>query len=273
MSSAEELLREGRYREGFAAYEDRETRWSRPNWRLPFPEWRGEPLEGKTLCVWGEQGIGDEIQMIRFLRDVWALKPKAVLLGCQKPNMRLFRPFATILYNRLIGQNIPDYDYWVGLLSLPHRFGVTREQVRGAPYLARPVTPRRGGIGLVWRGNPANPADAVRSLPSAQLLSGVPGGVLLEPRGDMLDSAAVLAGLDGLITVDTSWAHLGGALGIACSIILPVGHLHWPWGTGGSTPWYDSVRLHRQAVAGEWSAVIDSAVADQLERIAARDRP
>jgi ADP-heptose:LPS heptosyltransferase len=138
---------------------------------------------------------------------------------------------------------------------------VTLENLDGAPYLPRPAVERAGGIGLVWRGNPRHANDANRSLSSADLLAEVPGGVFLEARGDLLDSAGRLAALDALITVDTSWAHLAGAMGLPCAVLLPHANTDWRWGLGETTPWYASLRLFRQPAPGDWAGAITAATA------------
>jgi hypothetical protein len=93
-------------------------------------------------------------------------------------------------------------------------------------------------------------------MPDPTLLEAIPGGMFLEPEGDMLDSIRRLSSLDALITVCTSWAHLGGALGIPTHIML-CHDADWRWGLEDRTPWYDSVRLYRQTSPGDWAGVVD----------------
>lgn len=262
LDDVEALLRDGRYREGFTAYEARRPRLTSPPTRGNPPEWMGQSLAGKHILVWGEQGLGDEIQMVRFLRDLRRLGAARVLLACNRPLMRLFTAAgADVVYNRRAEQLVVEhYDYWVMAMSLPLRLGLSVDAVSGSAYLPRPQATHRGGVGLVWRGNPGHRHDRYRSLPSPDLLSSLPGGVFLEPVGDFLDSARQLAALDALVTVDTSWAHLAGAIGVPTAVLLHRNVVDWRWGaTGDRSPWYDSVRLFRQPETGNWGSAITAA--------------
>jgi hypothetical protein len=265
---SEELLRAGRYAEGWAAFEARQSRGKVLPEGYPYPEWKGEPLDGKTIFVVGEQGIGDEIQLVRFLPALKRLGAAQVYLYCLGPSMQLFRGVgADRIYNRLVGLKAPRQDYWVGLYSLPHRLGLTLESLSGAPYLKRPNVPATGKVGLVWRGSPGHPNDANRSLPSPDLLASIPNGVFLEPEGDMVQSAAKLASLSAVVTVDTSWAHLAGAMGVPAHVLLPAIGTDWRWGASGSrTPWYDSLRLYRQTTPGDWTTPIREVIAALEDR-------
>jgi hypothetical protein len=258
--AAEELLRAGSYREGFAAYESRPGK-SRLLPNHPAPEWNGEPLAGKTILVWGEQGLGDEILFARFLPLLKQRGAQAVYLACHPLNMQLFRGMgADRIYNRMAGQWIDPHHYWVALGSLPHQLGV--DAPKGAPYLRRPATTLSGKVGLAWRGSPRNPNEANRSLPGPDLLSAIPNGVFLEPAGDMKESAAQVAGLSAVVTVCTSWAHLAGAMGVRTHVLVPAINPYWVWGESGpGSPWYDSVTVHRQVTPGDWSGPISEVIA------------
>jgi hypothetical protein len=264
------LLRQGRYAEGFAAYEHREGRLKAETRQLPTPEWDGSPLNGRTILVWTEQGIGDEIQLARFLPRLREMGASRVLLGCQPANVRALRrlgPDAVFArFNPGGGQvGVPAHDCWTLLFSLPHRLGVTFETLSGAPYL-RAEAERRGGVAIVERGNPKNPNDAARSIPDGLLRRALPDAELLEPEGDVLDSLERVAGLDLLVTVDTSWAHMAGALGVPCWLLLPAQKADWRWFPRSErTPWYDSLRLFWQQTPGDWSGPIRD-VADRLAR-------
>jgi hypothetical protein len=138
-------------------------------------------------------------------------------------------------------------------------------------------------VGLAWKGNPDFENDADRSLPSLLTLAplgGVPAhfvslqkgageeeappaGMTLHAIGpqlrDFADTAAVIANLDLVISVDTAVAHLGGALGKPCWLLLPDYRCDWRWMTErDDTPWYPSMRLFRQSRAGDWTPVIDA---------------
>lgn len=260
----EQLLREGRYREGFELFEDRPTRWNLPTHGLPYPEWRGEDLRGKRLLVWNEQGLGDEIQMMRFIADVRRLGISELRVAAHP---RLLRTYARLvkpndLYPKLGTVSVARCDYWVGSLSLPNRLRLDRDRVPSGRYLTAPNPGEPSGIGLVWRGNPDHPKDHLRSLPSPELLAAVPGGRFLEPNGDIDDSLDQLSRCEALVTVDTSWAHMAGAMGLPCHILLPAMDADWRWGASGNrTPWYRSVVLHRQPQPGDWEGAVRSVLA------------
>jgi hypothetical protein len=162
------------------------------------------------------------------------------------------------------------------MLSLPHRLGVTLEDLPGgAAYLAAPHDrlmswrPRIGPgarIGVATRGNPRHPNDAHRSLTpeAAAFVLSLPGAVNLArdegplPLRDFADTAAVIEALDLVITVDTAVAHLAGAMGKPCWTLLPYIGVDWRWMHDERTdsPWYPSMRLFRQPAAGDWASVL-----------------
>lgn len=254
-----EILKAGDYARGLELFENRHTRYTAPPRQLRFPEWRGESLTGKAILVWGEQGLGDEIQMVRFVRGLRERGAATILLACHPLNVRAFENVgADLVFGRLGKMKLPDYDFWVGMLSLPYLFAARPETLSGRPYLPRPARPS-GGVGLVWRGEPRNPNDHNRSLPGPGLLEAIPGGVFLQPEGDMLDSMARLSRLDSIVTVCTSWAHLAGAMGVPVHVML-CHDADWRWGLHDRTPWYDSARLYRQTTPGDWSGVVDRVV-------------
>jgi hypothetical protein len=251
-----EFLKAGDYARGLELFENRHTRHTAPPRQLRFPEWRGEPLGGKTILVWGEQGLGDEIQMVRFVRGLRERGAATILLACHPLNVRAFAGVgADLVFGRLGKMKLPDYDYWVGMLSLPYLLEVRPETMSGRPYLSRVGQPA-GGVGLVWKGESRNPNNSNRSLPNSALLEAIPGGIFLEAKGDMLDSIAQLSTLNALVTVCTSWAHLGGALGIPTLVML-CHNADWRWGLENRTPWYRSVQIFRQKSPGEWKSVVD----------------
>lgn len=258
------LLVQGKYREGFQAFEARGERLLAPLTRLAYPEWEGAPLAGRSILVGGEQGLGDEIQFARFLPELRGLGASRITLAVASANVRALAQLGAdeVIARDAGGVAVPRHDCWVMLASLPHRLGVTLETLSGAPFLtAEPAT--RGGVAIVERGDPAHPNDASRSLPDGLLQAALPRAELLRPQGDVLDSLRRLAGLDVLVTVDTSWAHMAGALGVPCRLLLPRGAVDWRWmRQRSSSPWYASLTLYRQATPGEWRDVIAGATAD-----------
>lgn len=258
VEQALELLRTGRYAEGWPLFEARTSRTKGPYMRCGLPEWQGESLAGKRLFLAGEQGIGDEVQFGRFVPRLKALGAH-VIASVLPMNQRLFQQLgADVVMDRLVRNDLRA-DVTVGLLSLPLRLGCFHEDDFGRqPYLRAPSPRAGGGVGVVWRGRPEHGNDANRSLPSPDLLLRLPNARLLEPQGDTIESLNDLAGLDALVTVDTSWAHLAGALGLPCHILLSRISTDWRWGVNRSdSPWYESVRLYRQRIPGVWDHPIE----------------
>jgi hypothetical protein len=254
------LLSEGRYAEGWPLYENRE----RPD--LWFPAWQGEDLTGRRLMVWLDQGLGDKIMFSRFVPRLQETAAEVILV-CEPALARLFATnFATPVVAASGAVELPDADVWIMYGSLPLRLGITLETLPSAPYLRADRIEHRDGarIGVVTRGGAGNPQDANRSIPpdlAGRLLS-IPGAISLHYDdlgvGDFLDTAAVIAGLDLVISVDTAVAHLAGAMGKPVWILLPAAGVDWRWLHGRSdSPWYPSARVYRQPRPGDWSAVID----------------
>lgn len=312
MNLAQLLLMQGRLAEGWPLYESRQQVYveagSGPAVHLPpCPQWQGEPLAGKSIVVLPEQGMGDEIQFVRYLAWLKAQGPARLTLVCRAAQKALLQTLAgpdVVLELAEAAPCLAEHDYWVFLLSLPLHAGTTLATIPATtPYLfADPqrherFAPLLAGeglrVGVVWRGNPLHSNDADRSLPGLETLAplwaiaGVrffslqksplelpplPAGqplVDLGPQlGDFADTAAALVGLDLLVTVDTSVAHLAGALGVPCWVLLPAYKSDWRWQKGQSdSPWYPSLRLFWQTQRGDWAgpvAEVAAAVQDFL---------
>lgn len=261
------LLALGRYAEGVDGYELRHLFGSGALPDVPWPSWRGEDLNGRRLVIFPEQGFGDAIQFARFapmLRQAGA----DVTLLCRPPLERLFSSLGVRVVAASGAADFPEPDYWVRSNSLLRCAGAVANDVPGAPYLD--ATPREwGGVGVVGRGNPRHHNDASRSLPpelEGRLLA-LPGAKNLSPditgARDFQDTADIIAGLDLVITVDTSVAHLAGALGKPVWIMLPEHNTDWRWMRGRSdSPWYPSARLYRQPSPGDWGSVVRAVETD-----------
>lgn len=264
------LLAQGRYAEGFELYEARHELPALTKPALPFPEWRGEPVAGKRLLIWPEQGFGDQIQFARFAPILAAMGAEVTLI-CAPALARLFAGSLTgVKVIAASGQiTFDDPDYWVMVQSLAWRLGATPQSLPAEPYLKsvghwRPLGPGPK-IGIMTRGNPAHDNDANRSLDAADSarLRALPGRVVdLSPdstgAADFAETAALLDQLDLVISVDTAVAHLAGAMGKPCWVLVPAVETDWRWMTSRSdTPWYPSMRLYRQAAGEDWGVVLD----------------
>jgi predicted O-linked N-acetylglucosamine transferase (SPINDLY family)/ADP-heptose:LPS heptosyltransferase len=307
VSSAMLALLRGDFLNGFTEFEWR--------WRLKImtprgfkqPTWQGEPLNGKTILLYAEQGYGDTLQCLRFVPDV-AARGGRLLLEVQPPLTQLATSLPAGGEIVSAGRALPDFDVHCPFMSLPRVLGVTLDNLkdRPVPYLrADPAAVERWArrlagtgsglrVGIAWAGNPKHAADSRRSIAVERLadLTRIPGvrfySLQVGERaqdlallsGDVLDlapqltnfaeTAAALANLDLVISVDTALVHLAGALGRPCWIMLPLSP-DWRWLTERSdSPWYASLRLFRQKSPGDWDEVIARVGEAIAERAAAR---
>lgn len=274
------LLSQGRYDEGFALWEARHAVPAMAKPQLPYPEWRGEPVAGKSLLIWLEQGLGDQIQFARFAPQLAAQGADVTLL-CLPPLARLFSAHLGVRVVAAQGAvNFPDPDFWVMACSLAWRMGVEVASIPSAPYLGpmdKAAAPPAGRfrIGLKTTGNPHHENDANRSLsPQAaeRLAASLPGEVVdLDPAAtgakDFGDTADLLASLDYVVSVDTAVAHLAGAMGRPGAVLLPATETDWRWLRDRSdSPWYPSLTLYRQPSPGAWDEPLATLVADVSAR-------
>jgi tetratricopeptide (TPR) repeat protein len=293
------LLLAGRYGEAWPEYAWRFRAGAVRISASEKPRWNGEPLDGRTLLIRCEQGMGDTIQFSRYVRV--AAERGSVVVEVQ-PGLR--RLMASVIgLDRMVqaGEALLAFDVWCPLLDLPLLLGM---DAPSPPYLA-PDAERiakwrvrigRGGkkIGIAWQGNPNAAAERGRSIPVREFLplAGVPGvrlislqkhhgldqlanlpeGLQIELLGDDLDAghdafvdtAAVMQSLDLVITSDTSIAHLAGALGRPTWVALQ-NVPDWRWEIRGETSrWYPSMRLFRQTTRGDWAGVF-ARIAEALE--------
>ena len=247
----------------------------------PARQWHGEPLEGRSITVLGEQGVGDQFQFLRFVKHERLQAATKVIVTCQPDAVALLQAAGF----DAVARNTPlQTDLWVPLLSLPLLLDVAvdwRADSSGTyiniPGMTRRDVKRVQRVGIVWAGNPSHRNDAVRSIPPSMLdallhthpkvtfvcmqhgvdRNEMPAGAWETPHlGDWLATARELCTLDVLMTVDTGIAHLAGALGVPVWIMLP--HVpDWRWGPhGNATTWYQSARIFRQPARGDWSRVL-----------------
>lgn len=251
------LLSDGRYAEGWSLYEGRRgvpsLQINAP--LLPCPEWTGEPLPGKRLLVIGEQGFGDQIMFARFLEPLRTAG--AEVTYCCAPDLVPLFPGAV---PALRWSLLPEADFWTLACSLPHRLGVTLDNLP-PPYAPSVALGQGGGIGVRTSGRPTHANDAHRSLGRKEAAPLLELGLDLAPEStgaaDFLETAEILAKLDLVIAVDTAVAHLAASMGKPTWILLPARDTDWRWlRKRTDSPWYPSVRLFRQTVPGQWQGVL-----------------
>ncbi|MGQ9865451.1 MAG: tetratricopeptide repeat protein [Pseudanabaenaceae cyanobacterium] len=290
---AQTLLLAGRYREGWEAYEARfgssqfqKWGWVEPD--FPQPVWDGSDLWGKRIFVLAEQGVGDRLQFVRCLALLKA-QGATVIHGCAPELHRLLQTCPWIDTLVLPEEPLPPFDTWISLLSLPHRLGLTLDNVPATvPYFQVPVPlagplPTQLQVGLVWASCSASPSAQRRSLPlptlrpllelshctfhslQKELTREEEEGLAAQGVGnrqaeltDFYATAQILQTLDLVITVDTAIAHLAGALGKPVWILLSAAP-DWRWLLDRSdSPWYPTARLFRQPRPGDWDSVVQA---------------
>ncbi len=282
------LLQLGRFQAGWREYESRKK--PAP---AAAPLWLGQPgIEHKTLFVRWEQGLGDTIQFCRYARLV-ADRGASVIMSVQQPLVELLTQIGPDI--RIVGPaEVPaSFDYYCPLMSLPLACGTTLQTVPAQHHYLKADAQRRRSwearlppktkprIGLVWSGRSAHKNDRNRSLELRQLLPIVgpdaewfclqkeiraSDRIALQQSSianfsddlrDFSDTAALVDLMDLVITVDTSVAHLAGAMGKPVWILLPY-NPDWRWLLDRpDSPWYPSARLCRQQRPGHWDEVID----------------
>lgn len=300
------LLR-GNFTEGFLQFEARKRLDVFMRHSQEVPEWNGEPLIGKTLLVHAEQGFGDAIQFVRFLPLLKARGASRVILDACPPELASLLRSATGIDELVVrGMSPPPFDTHTYLLSLPHLLDTTRETVPSdVPYITAPERPIKSVIraheqtlrvGLVWGGNPSQPRDRMRSVTldrlapilatqgvtffslqkgeAARQLDGIDvmNIINLDPLlTDFSDTAAAIAALDLIITVDTAVAHLAGALGKPVWVLLP--HVAcWRYLLDREDSiWYPTMRIFRQPAPNDWSVPVASAAAALAKSANAQD--
>jgi hypothetical protein len=255
----------------------------------------GECLKGKTILLHAEQGLGDTIQFCRYVKLIVDLGAK-VIIEVQRPLVKILTNFAGVTTLIAQGDPVPDFDYHCPLLSLPLAFKTDINSIPN-PHQYLIAEPSRVAlwkdrlgsdsfkIGISWQGSTGpgakgrsfNLAQLVKiaHLPNVQLISLQKGygseqmqnlpfgmkvldlGDALDADGAFLDTAAVMKNLDLVISCDTAVVHLAGALGVKTWVALKFVP-DWRWMLDRTdSPWYPSLTLYRQEVAGEWGPVFD----------------
>ncbi len=306
------LLALGRFAEGWAAYEGRWTdpRFREGMRDYDMPRWTNAPgtsAEGQTLLLHAEQGLGDTIQFVRYAALVRRLGAR-VVLEVQAPLVKLLRGLADQVVAE--GDALPPCDAHCPLMSLPLAFRTELLSIPvSIPYLHADPQLRaawrvalgestRPRVGIAFSGSPEHPEDALRSIPVSALLpllalpevefhvvqkdiTDTDLAALRQAIGirvhsaaltDFAETAALLSLLDLVISVDTSVAHLAGAMGLPVWVLVQSSaDFRWLRGRDDS-PWYPTARLFRQARPNSWDSVL-GAVAEALRAAAGQDQP
>jgi hypothetical protein len=258
IEAAHRALRARRYAEAWADYEARRT-VAGSDIVLPqadYPEWEGQDIAGKRVMACVEQGHGDQLMFGRYLPALIARGAEVEVLCNPYFLARTFETLGIAARPWLTDRPAPAADYWVMFGSLPYRLGLHAP----APAAYLPIPWRaEGGLGVMAMGSPKNWNDAHRSLPPALASDLLALGRNLAPEAtgamDFLDTAEIVAGLDQVITVDTSVAHLAGAMGKPCTVLLPFDGFDWRWNDAVRSDWYPDFRLIRQPRPGDWASV------------------
>ena len=299
----------GDFAAGWRCYEARWSVGQLATQRRSFsaPLWLGAEtpevsLDGKTVLLHAEQGIGDAIQFVRYAPLVGRRGAKKVVLEVRRELVPLVSDLSDVATVIAHGDPLPDFDLHCPLMSLPLAFATELSTIPAAiPYLAardeqiaawrRRLPQHRPLVGLVWSGEPTHDNDHNRSIAletlaplldvpavafvslqhdvrecDAPVLRNLPNLFRIESKFcDFADTAAVVALLDAVVSVDTAVAHLAGAMGKPLFLLLPfAADFRWLRERADS-PWYPTARLYRQPNFGDWDSAID-AVAHDLPR-------
>ena len=290
-----QLLLRGEFASGWELYE---WRWKRTQLSSPIrefeqPLWLGkEDLHGKTILLHWEQGLGDTIQFSRYVQEVANLGCKTIL-EVQKHLFELMKGIEGV--DELIpnGADLPPFDFYCPLMSLPLALGTTLETIPSpisyikstddklAKWSDRLRPKSKPRVGIVWSGSSVHKNDHNRSIALEQILGAVPEGyhlvslqkevrendldVLEQSKqiqhfgaelDDFTDTAALCELMDVIVSVDTSVAHLAGAMGKPVNLLLPYDpDFRWLLNRGDS-PWYPSITLFRQGPERLWEPVL-----------------
>ena len=290
------FLLSGDYAHGWPQYE---SRWNYehlagtlPNYTQP--RWTGQDLADKTILVLGEQGHGDNIQFVRFLGDLTSRGARVILAVNASLKPLLQGPAVPEIV--CPGDPIPEFDYWIPVMSLPAVLGTTLENLAPVQFyltadgeLQRQWQQRLGPktrlrVGFCWSGRRDTWINRHKGMPFETMLELIQrnpdyewvnlqcdctaeeeaelvrAGVTAYPGaiGSFADSAALIMHMDVVLAVDTAVAHLAGALGRPVWVMLSQFALDWRWLLDrDSSPWYTSARLFRQPQMGDWSSVTE----------------
>ncbi|MFC5397628.1 tetratricopeptide repeat protein [Undibacterium jejuense] len=289
------LLRQGRYEEGFFCLESRDWQDLFTSY-FDFPRWQGESLQGKSIVICFEGGYGDMIQFCRYASELKARGASKVSIICHPALTELLIRINDVdeVYSYELNVDKSGWDFWTPIISLPYFCGTHLNTIPASlPYLSADpdkvaalntlFSNDKFKVGIVWQGNTLFENNEDRSVAQLETLrpilevAGIQFVSLQKGAGEVQvreytgtaplaggaviqnfsDTAALIAHLDLVISVDTSVAHLAGALAKPCWVLLPQYRTDWRWLKYRlDSPWYPEVmRLFRQMPDEDWSAV------------------
>ena len=299
----------GNFEQGWTEYE---WRWTKKGMvQRPFrqPLWTGFPLEGRTLLIHAEQGMGDTLNFIRYAA-LAKERGGRVIVECQPALHQLVSTCPAVDQVVSLNTPLPHFDAHIPLLSLPRVLCTTLATIpTNVPYLFPAAglverwkkeigSLRAFKIGISWQGDPKHEGDLYRSVPLTRFaplakqagvhLFSLQKGPGVEQLREVTvrfsvtalgskfetfaDTAAALKNLDLVITVDSAVAHCAGALGIPVWVLLPKVP-DWRWLLEREdSPWYPTMRLFRQKELKNWQEVFERMQAVLAERLAASRR-
>ena len=288
-------LIQGDYVRGWPAYEAR-WQYEHLAGSLPQhtqPRWTGQDLKDKTILVIGEQGHGDNIQFCRFLFNLHAAGAR-VLFQTTEGLIPLLGTSSVISWIGCYTDQPPEFDYWIPIMSIPGVLGVTLEnlpspvqyitaqQDKQAAWLQVLGAKKRMRVGFSWSGRRDAWLNRHKGMPFETVLAMIKrnpqyewinlqvdataeeeeqlteAGVTRYPGAiaSFADTAALIAHLDVVISVDTAITHLAAAMGRPTWLMLQWFATDWRWMLDrDSNPWYSTVRIFRQPSMGDWTSV------------------
>jgi Tfp pilus assembly protein PilF len=304
------LLGRGDYEAGWPEYEWNARCPSYARQEFDAPAWDGSPLAGRTILIHCDRGLGDTLQMARWLDEVGRRGAGRILFAAQEV---LHPLLADAGLGELVSPSAQglEFDVYVSVMNLPCVIRASDATIPPADYLRaqeplvaqwretlRDVDGFR--VGIAWQGDRNYVWDHLRSIPLEQFepLSRVRGvrlvalqkgdgreqlqnrrgrfevidlGADVDRQGAFVDTAAIIANLDLVITSDSAVAHLAGTLGAPVWVALPRG-AEWRWQRGRDTsPWYPTMRLFRQVSAEDWAGILNQ-MAEELQSMTSARR-
>ena len=297
------LISQGKLEEGLAEYEVRwQQLYKNPVWVVGMSEWKGEDLDGKSILVHSEQGYGDSIMLSRFLEKIREICPN-VALATQKPLIKLFElnfPWLEIFDVQSLPAEIlarkREFDFHSPMLSTMRHLRIKKHKISPEPYLSvnQPLDrqiPGRYKIGICWSsGDHSEEMELVRrrvplekllrlgEIPGVRLVSLQKGSdsedicnlgaeaLIIDPMArisSFYDTARVIREVDIVVTVCTSVAHLAGAMGKKCFVMLQRPRFWAYWNETDGTPWYKDYKLYyREEESHSWEPTVSRIVKD-----------